>query len=190
MPYPKSHKQNSRNKILHSAFSLFCSKGYDNVTIDQIMQNSQLTRGAFYAHFKNKAALYTQVISHAASHSTLRDLKPDNLNDKQWLDKLLTSYLRIEHVNGTRPCPLAFLVTDIAVQNNAAKQAYANSFTAMNRIIHSYTEDYTHCTTATVESVVCMIIGAVAICRTMQDPATITALLSSCLTQAKQALDL
>jgi AcrR family transcriptional regulator len=55
MPYTKEHKENTHKKILESAFRLFTVKGFNSVTVDQVMNGCGLTRGAFYAHFTSKA---------------------------------------------------------------------------------------------------------------------------------------
>ncbi len=57
MPYSPDHKPKTRQKIIRSAAKLFKTVGYENVTIDQVMANAGLTRGGFYAHFKNKEDL-------------------------------------------------------------------------------------------------------------------------------------
>ena len=54
MPYSKAHKNSTREKILESAFKLFAIKGFKGITIDDLMNNCGLTRGAFYAHFSSK----------------------------------------------------------------------------------------------------------------------------------------
>ena len=50
-----SHKAlQTRERILNAAERLFLSKGYENVSIDEICASIQLTKGAFYYHFKTK----------------------------------------------------------------------------------------------------------------------------------------
>lgn len=45
---------NSKEKIIQSAFSLFLSKGYDATSTQDIINLSGLSRGAMYHHFKSK----------------------------------------------------------------------------------------------------------------------------------------
>ena len=61
MPYSKEHKAKSRERILQSAYQLFATRGFNQVTIDEVMQDCSLTRGAFYAHFISKSDLYSEV---------------------------------------------------------------------------------------------------------------------------------
>jgi AcrR family transcriptional regulator len=66
MPYSTNHKAKSRERILKSAIELFSHKGFEKVSIGQIMKLAKMTHGAFYAHFSSKEALY-----HASVRETL-----------------------------------------------------------------------------------------------------------------------
>jgi len=180
MPYSKQHKQQTRNQILDSAFKLFSAKGFEGVTVNELMEDCGLTRGAFYAHFPSKVALYGESIRFAASVSRLTEIKPDNISDKAWLTQLLNGYLSIEHVNGSNPCPLAFLATDVTTQDAEAKLAYARTYAGMNKAIMAYANSYTDCDEDEILSLTAMIIGAVAIARTIEDKKTVKKLLVSC----------
>ena len=184
MPYSKQHKENTRKVILDSAFKLFTAKGFDGVTVNELMENCSLTRGAFYAHFSSKASLYSESIKFAAATSMLADLKPDDISDKTWLTHLLNGYLSVEHVNGDRPCPLAFLATDIVTRDAEAKSAYARAYDGFNRIILAYANSYTRCDEDEILSLTAMIIGAVAISRTIDDKKAVKKLLASCRQEA------
>ena len=52
----------SKKNILKVAFALFLEKGYNNVTIKQIMDISGLSKGAIYHHFSNKEEIYTATL--------------------------------------------------------------------------------------------------------------------------------
>jgi AcrR family transcriptional regulator len=184
MPYTKEHKEQTRKRILQSAFQLFTSKGFDGVTVNKLMENCKLTRGAFYAHFASKTALYTESIKYAASNSILAEHKSNNVSDKKWLGQLLDGYLSIEHVKGKRPCPLAFLATDMVTKDSESKLAYAHAYTGMNESIMAYAKTYTNCTTNDILALTAMIIGAVAISRTIADEDVIDKLLTSCRKEA------
>ncbi|MCF2911198.1 TetR/AcrR family transcriptional regulator [Pseudoalteromonas sp. DL2-H2.2] len=184
MPYTKEHKNKTREKILDSAFRQFVLKGFEGVTIDELMSNCGLTRGAFYAHFTSKAELYREALNFAASGTKLANLKPEDLSNKQWLCMLLNEYLSLDHVKGKNPCPLAFLVTDINMKNDEANIAYANTFYGMNAAIMQYAKSYTECDEQDILSVTAMIIGAVAIARKLQDLESIHSLLEACRREA------
>lgn len=184
MPYTKIHKNKTREKILDSSFRLFTVKGFEGVTIDDLMSNCGLTRGAFYAHFTSKAELYREALKFASSSTKLSNLKPDNLSGKQWLCLLLNEYLSLEHVRGKHPCPLAFLATDINIKNNEANMAYASTYHGMNAAIMQYAKSYTDCDEKDILAVTAMIIGAVAIARRLQNQDSIETLLEACRREA------
>lgn len=184
MPYTKAHKDHSRKLILQSAFELFTAKGFEQVTVNEIMESCNLTRGAFYAHFSSKSSLYSQSITFAAGSSRLADPKPKNISEKIWLGQLLDGYLSIEHVNGENVCPLAFLATDVVTRDINAKLAYSKAYTGFNKIIMDYASCYTSCDEDEILSLTSMIIGAVAISRTMEKQKDIKKILSSCRREA------
>ena len=63
MPYTAEHKQQTRERIVESARRLFNRRGFDEVSIDQIMSQAGLTRGGFYNHFQTKEELYCEALS-------------------------------------------------------------------------------------------------------------------------------
>lgn len=57
-PSPRQQKsETTRTLILESALELFNQYGYETVTINEIVQNIGLTKGAFYCHFRSKGDL-------------------------------------------------------------------------------------------------------------------------------------
>ena len=184
MPYSKEHKENSRAKILGSAFRLFAKKGFDGVTVNAVMSDCGLTRGAFYAHFSSKSSLYGESLKFGASRTNLAKLKPESISNREWLCLLLDGYLSLEHVRGESPCPLAFLATDIVTQNEETKTVYAAIYNNMNEAIRTYAKSYIDCDEYDILSITSMIIGAVAIARTMSDNNAVTNLLAACRREA------
>lgn len=186
MPYTKAHKDKTRERILENAFRLFAIRGFEGVTIDDLMSNCGLTRGAFYAHFTSKAELYREALKYRANSTKLANLKPEDISNKQWLSLLLNTYLSLEHVKGERSlsCPLAFLAADINMQDTAIKTAYADVYNGMNTAIMEYASSYCDCDEQDVLSVTAMMIGAVAIARTLQNQDSIENLLAACRREA------
>ena len=48
--------------IIETSFHMFYSNGYNNTSIPDIMKKTNLTKGAFYHHFKNKLEIGKKVI--------------------------------------------------------------------------------------------------------------------------------
>jgi AcrR family transcriptional regulator len=55
------HAEDTRRAILRSSRDAFAHKGYAATSLDEICTAAQLTKGALYHHFKNKAALLEAV---------------------------------------------------------------------------------------------------------------------------------
>lgn len=189
MPYAKTHKQNTRLKILDSAVELFTGRGYENTSIDDVMAHAQLTRGAFYAHFASKSELYAEALLSAAAKTKLASTAPDAGGERAWIDGLIRGYLSEDHLDGTSTsCPLAFLVTDVAVREAPVRKTYTRIFKKMNERIRRATRRYAACDDKDVLAATAMLIGAVAIGRALDDPAAVRRLLDGCRRGARRLL--
>jgi len=60
--WKEQEKEQRRNYITDAAEKLFFSRGYDNVTMDDIAKEVGLTKKSLYLYFKNKEALYFTVV--------------------------------------------------------------------------------------------------------------------------------
>ncbi|NJB83359.1 TetR/AcrR family transcriptional regulator [Wenyingzhuangia aestuarii] len=54
---------NTRQTILKKSFELIYQKGYQATSIDEIIATTQVTKGAFYYHFKTKDAMGIAIIN-------------------------------------------------------------------------------------------------------------------------------
>ncbi|NVK54944.1 MAG: TetR family transcriptional regulator [Alteromonadaceae bacterium] len=188
MPYSKEHKQQTRQLILSQAYRLFSSKGFSSVTIDEVMQACSLTRGAFYAHFESKSQLYKEALTFSAFNTALAERKPEDIPAKAWLSHLLDQYLSVAHVSGERPCPLAFLATDVVSRDSGAKAAYTYTYQNMNKVIWHYAQNEVSCTEQDILGLTSMIVGAVAVARNIEDRRLVERILTSCRQQARLIL--
>jgi TetR/AcrR family transcriptional repressor of nem operon len=127
MPRGKDHKDRSRQKILTAAGLLFRRHGYDGVGIDRLMAAAGLTRGAFYAHFTSKAALFTEVVR--VDHGITRHLQARRATGgpalrAETLD-VLGDYLDPAHLDVVRQgCTFAALTGDAARGDAATRETY------------------------------------------------------------------
>jgi TetR/AcrR family transcriptional regulator, transcriptional repressor for nem operon len=53
---------NTKENIVTAAFSLFMTKGYNEVSMNDILKKTGLSKGGFYHHFTSKEELYENVI--------------------------------------------------------------------------------------------------------------------------------
>ena len=127
MPLSKTHKAQTREKILNGAGKLFRSRGYGGVSIDEIMKEVKLTRGGFYSHFPSKSALFTEVISR--DHDLLERLETRSGRDIRELGEqantILQAYLDPEHFEKVAPnCTMAALSVDALKAGEESRAAF------------------------------------------------------------------
>ncbi|KEO72683.1 TetR/AcrR family transcriptional regulator [Anditalea andensis] len=69
----------TRLSILQKAFELIYTKGYQTTSIDDIIATTQVTKGAFYYHFKTKdemgVAIINEILKPTLSDSFIRPLQ-------------------------------------------------------------------------------------------------------------------
>ncbi len=57
----KKNDKNTKGKIVSAAWKLFYLQGYDDTTVDEIIEESQTSRGSFYHYFEGKDALLSSL---------------------------------------------------------------------------------------------------------------------------------
>ena len=53
----KKNERNTKGKIINAAWDLFYEQGYENTTVDEIIDASGTSKGSFYHYFEGKDAL-------------------------------------------------------------------------------------------------------------------------------------
>ena len=53
----KNNEKNTKGKIINAAWDLFYEQGYENTTIEEIIDQSGTSKGSFYHYFEGKDAL-------------------------------------------------------------------------------------------------------------------------------------
>ena len=65
-PIPKRDPDQTRTRILDAALNIFASKGYYNTKMDEIVDESQTSKGSIYFHFPNKERLFLALVDQFA----------------------------------------------------------------------------------------------------------------------------
>ncbi len=186
MAWSENHKQRSREKILTTAGNLFAQKGFDNVSIDQVMQAAGMTRGAFYAHFSSKTDLYAEAILHTANRAGGQYLPERNATTEQ-REAFINTYLSEGHCyGGSIQCPLAFLVSDMAHQDEGVRSTWSQVFQGLVRRMGKGQASTPEEQEAALRNVV-MMIGGVAVARALNDKDLASEVLKVCRTGALSA---
>src|SRR5579859_4760017 len=64
MRYPAKETAAKHERIVKEASRLFRERGFENVTVGEVMQAAGLTHGAFYAHFGSKEELQAAAVAY------------------------------------------------------------------------------------------------------------------------------
>ena len=57
----KKNSRNTKGKIVSAAWKLFYQQGYDETTVEEIVEASETSRGSFYHYFEGKDALLSSL---------------------------------------------------------------------------------------------------------------------------------
>ena len=171
MSYSPQHKEQSRQRILQAAALLFCSKGFDRVTLSQIMKQANMTHGAFYAHFSGKSSLYEAALKFATAKSFWARSEKDSEAKDTHLKALITRYLSWSRPDTNKPSPLEFLVTDAAHKDEKVRQTYQDCFeNLVTRLATILAKRGTDNPQILAEETVVSLVGTVSVARSITDP--------------------
>lgn len=137
MPYPKSHKSKTKERILASATELFSRYGFQKVSIGQIMKLAKMTHGAFYAHFASKEALYNESVRLTIDNSRAARLVKGPLS-LQHLTELVANYCNLQELEAKhRPGPEAVLFNEIGSEKAEIRTMFEASYMSMKKMLET-----------------------------------------------------
>ena len=177
MRYTADHKQQTHDRIVAEAARLFRAEGYRGMGVDTVMAAVGLTAGGFYSHFKNKDALFAEVLTYLATTKGVQLLPADgSKRSKPSADPLgdwLAAYLSTHHRDSPHcGCALPTLAGEIPRQPKAVRKAFtaalrSNLAALASRVsVGSLAER-----TDTAIAVLASAAGAMLMARAVDDPA-------------------
>lgn len=113
----------TKELILNKSFKLFFENGFKSTSVDKIMKATNLTKGAFYHHYKSKKELGLAVISLKLQKRVYEGMvtplyssgNPLEILETTFLDRL-KSFSAYEKQHG---CPMNNLINEIADHETA-----------------------------------------------------------------------
>lgn len=127
MRYSQDHKRQTHERMVQVASRKFRERGFDGVSIGELMAELQLTHGGFYRHFSNKEHLYTEVLTFSID-DVLTRLVAHSADSQLTLKDVIHAYLSVDHCEGiAHGCPVAALSSDIARQSTDVQQSFDTS---------------------------------------------------------------
>lgn len=114
MRYSKTHKEETRARLIETARAVTKKGGFDSTGVDALMSSIGMTGGAFYSHFPSKQALFQAVIEDEIRNSSEMLAGEQNASGEQ-LEQCLRSYLSTFHaLHPEEGCVLPALGAEIA----------------------------------------------------------------------------
>lgn len=117
----------TRLNILQKAFELVYQNGYRTTSVDEIIATTQVTKGAFFYHFKNKDEMGLAMINEVMQpgmHKSLIEALPNNGNPVEEIYNMMESLLLKDPFFIIKyGCPAINMVEEMASCNEAFNKA-------------------------------------------------------------------
>ena len=169
----------NRTHILDAATELFREKGFDAVTVAEVMKAAGLTHGGFYGHFSSKEDLIAKALDHVFK---VDSSAPFDLSD--YVGRYLSP---LHRDNPGKGCPTAGMVAETRHQSEAARHAMGEGTRAqIDRISAEFSGDPAERRRLAIVSWAAMV-GAMMIARGIHDQKLSEELLSETRTWIEEA---
>ena len=160
MRYPAKDTAAKHERIVKEASRLFRERGFENVTVGEVMKAAGLTHGAFYAHFGSKQELQQAAVAYgqAVSAEHARSSGATKRGRQAYADRYLSPRHRDNPGDG---CTMAALTQEVARSTPELKAAFERGF---EEILSAQGGDRKEAIFQTAA-----LVGAVALARAVQD---------------------
>jgi TetR/AcrR family transcriptional regulator, transcriptional repressor for nem operon len=129
MRLTKEQAETNRQRIIAEAGRLFRERGFEGISVAELMQAAGFTHGGFYNHFASKSDLMAEVtrnvLATATANLTRRTNQKNGSRDEGFI-AYIDSYL--SHSARDDPghaCPISTLGQDVVRQDAEVKAAFA-----------------------------------------------------------------
>jgi len=126
MRYAKTHKQETRERVVKIAAKMLREKGPEGVGVADVMREADLTHGGFYAHFPSKDAFLTESLNEILTQAVekRRELT-EGLSPREALDAYIDYYVSARHRdNPGNGCPIVALNSELPRQSKKFRATF------------------------------------------------------------------
>jgi len=125
MKITKAQSQENRARVVETASALFRERGFDGVSVADLMDAAGLTHGGFYRHFGSKVDLMAEAAAHGLA-AKMREYEGEDMAG------FVNRYVSREHRDGRGGgCTMAALCGDAARQSPQVQAAFAAGIASM-----------------------------------------------------------
>ena len=123
MRYPVEETAAKHERIVKEASRLFRERGFENVSVGEVMKAAGLTHGAFYAHFGSKEQLQAAAVAYGQKVSLGRAQRSKSTETSKgsFAERYLSRWHRDNPGDG---CTMAALAQDVARSSPELKAAF------------------------------------------------------------------
>jgi TetR/AcrR family transcriptional repressor of nem operon len=123
MRYPAKETAAKHDRIVREASRQFRKRGFENVTVGEVMKAAGLTHGAFYAHFGSKQELQEAAVAYGQGLSVARarSYGTTKKGRRAYADRYLSPRHRDNPDDG---CTMAALAQEVARSTPELKAAF------------------------------------------------------------------
>jgi TetR/AcrR family transcriptional regulator, transcriptional repressor for nem operon len=127
MRYPAKETAAKHDRIVKEASRLFRERGFENVTVGEVMKAAGLTHGAFYAHFGSKQELQEAAVAYGQGLSAgqARSYGGTKKGRRAYADRYLSARHRDSPGDG---CTMASLAQEVARSTPELRAAFERGF--------------------------------------------------------------
>jgi TetR/AcrR family transcriptional regulator, transcriptional repressor for nem operon len=168
MRYPVEETAAKHERIVKEASRLFRERGFENVSVGEVMNAAGLTHGAFYAHFASKEELQAAAVAYGQKVSLGRLQRSNRKTKGTFDDRYLSPWHRDNPGDG---CTMAALGPEVA---RAAPELKAAFEQGLEDILSTRGGERNEAIFQTAAR-----IGAIILARAVQDPRLSDEILSS-----------
>ncbi|WP_219225473.1 TetR/AcrR family transcriptional regulator [Pedobacter antarcticus] len=131
----------TRSDILRRSLELIYRQGYQSTSIDDILATTQVTKGAFYYHFRNKEEMGLALISEAMHDEIWPFIQKSLSASPNFRDNIyeMINGLLFKHpfMTAEYGCPAVNLIQEMAPQSEVFRTALQNSLHKWKRTIET-----------------------------------------------------
>jgi TetR/AcrR family transcriptional repressor of nem operon len=123
MRYPVEETATKHERIVKEASRLFRERGFENVSVGEVMKAAGLTHGAFYAHFDSKEELQAAAVAYGQEVSLGRLQRSNKRKNGKgsFTDAYLSPWHRDNPGDG---CTMAALAQEVARSTPELKASF------------------------------------------------------------------
>ena len=126
MRYPVEETAAKHVRIVKEASRLFRERGFENVSVGEVMKAAGLTHGAFYAHFGSKEELQAAAVAYGQKVTLGRVQRGTSKKSRgSFADRYLSKWHRDNPGDG---CTMAALAQEVARSTPEIKAALEQGF--------------------------------------------------------------